>query len=251
MVIPEEEDVLLFGQRLDAGEQKQEDAAWEPFFNHFKDYCEPYIGPFQSFPWTESIVLSTEQNKANDIAAVAGVSVDSEDTLCSNTMRCWSASTINNATNRSSVRSNSQSSSTSASSSQSVSFKQIPSKPALTAQPCRRRGNSQSGSLNGNISSEKTCPICYKTFTRKISVNIHMVVHTNLKPYACDYPGCKKKFNVKGNLQRHSKCHKLQKPNRKLKKALNVLNMPDHYTVDTNKSTATTANRLYKNNQLQ
>lgn len=55
-----------------------------------------------------------------------------------------------------------------------------------------------------------TCPICLKAFTRKTSLNTHMLIHAYIRPYQCNYESCKKTFNVKSNLNRHLKLHKKQ-----------------------------------------
>ncbi|ADJ41763.1 ADL052C-Ap [Eremothecium gossypii ATCC 10895] len=120
-----------------------EEPAWESFLDILEDSYTPYVGPFQSFPWTQSLPHGEDRGLTPPLTLSLGAPL-----VCAS---------------------------------------------LADARPL----------------SEKTCPICNKTFTRKVSVAIHMVVHTNLKPYACDFPGCKKKFNVKGNLQRHTKSHHL------------------------------------------
>ncbi|AAS51869.1 ADL051Wp [Eremothecium gossypii ATCC 10895] len=56
--------------------------------------------------------------------------------------------------------------------------------------------------------SGKTCAICRKSFTRKTSLQTHMLIHTKAKPYRCPYRTCNKTFNVKSNLYRHERIHK-------------------------------------------
>ncbi|AGO11722.1 AaceriADL052CAp [[Ashbya] aceris (nom. inval.)] len=123
--------------------QSCEEPAWESFLDILEDNYTPYVGPFQSFPWTQSLPSGDDKHLSSPLKLGLATPL-----VCAT---------------------------------------------LADARPL----------------SEKTCPICNKTFTRKVSVAIHMVVHTNLKPYACDFPGCKKKFNVKGNLQRHTKSHHL------------------------------------------
>ena len=44
---------------------------------------------------------------------------------------------------------------------------------------------------------------CLKTFSSLSKFYSHLRIHTNEKPYVCQYPGCKMRFNQKGNLQQH------------------------------------------------
>ncbi|AMD22619.1 HHL151Wp [Eremothecium sinecaudum] len=139
-------------------------------------FCyQPYSGPFPSFPWTENLVLDT--------GSAGSASQSDEDT------EFYSNFVIPPFTQYTQQQPNQQP-------------QQQKQQQQLEREPVSRRPRQRSP-LN-----DRTCPICHKVFTRKVSVKVHMVVHVNTKPYACDYPGCKKKFNVKGNLQRHSKCHR-------------------------------------------
>ena len=51
------------------------------------------------------------------------------------------------------------------------------------------------------------CHICGKILTRASSLHSHMFVHTGDRPYMCSWPNCKKRFNVKSNMNRHYKLH--------------------------------------------
>ncbi|EDO19506.1 hypothetical protein Kpol_1018p35 [Vanderwaltozyma polyspora DSM 70294] len=51
------------------------------------------------------------------------------------------------------------------------------------------------------------CPVCGKSVSRASSLHSHMFIHTNARPYKCQWEGCNKTFNVKSNLNRHTKLH--------------------------------------------
>ncbi|PIA16978.1 hypothetical protein COEREDRAFT_25498, partial [Coemansia reversa NRRL 1564] len=51
------------------------------------------------------------------------------------------------------------------------------------------------------------CEYCRKRFSRPSSLASHIYTHTGERPFACDFPGCSKRFSVQSNLRRHRKVH--------------------------------------------
>ncbi|KAJ7578994.1 hypothetical protein C8J56DRAFT_718655, partial [Mycena floridula] len=51
------------------------------------------------------------------------------------------------------------------------------------------------------------CPQCSKGFKHPSDLRIHLMVHTDEKPFRCPYPRCGLGFNVKSNMARHAKAH--------------------------------------------
>ncbi|XP_059608943.1 zinc finger protein 664-like [Phlebotomus argentipes] len=63
-------------------------------------------------------------------------------------------------------------------------------------------------------SEERTaiCDVCGKGFKSRDSLNIHMRKHTGVKPFKCDYVGCKREFHEANSFAVHRRCHTGEKP---------------------------------------
>ena len=53
--------------------------------------------------------------------------------------------------------------------------------------------------------SDRTCPVCGKTFYRRSNMLKHLYVHTGEKPYVCDF--CGQSFNTNWSKRRHVTSH--------------------------------------------
>ncbi|KAJ1723792.1 hypothetical protein LPJ53_001909 [Coemansia erecta] len=60
---------------------------------------------------------------------------------------------------------------------------------------------------NEKLQRKYECAVCKKRFVRPSSLISHGYTHTGERPFACDFPGCSKKFSVMSNLRRHSVVH--------------------------------------------
>ncbi|XP_052772132.1 gastrula zinc finger protein XlCGF57.1-like isoform X3 [Mya arenaria] len=73
---------------------------------------------------------------------------------------------------------------------------------------------SNAGNLKGHISvvhcGERplTCEKCGKTFKTKKVLSVHLKVHEEIYPFACEVQGCGKAFKMEGYLQEHLKRHR-------------------------------------------
>jgi insecticidal toxin complex protein TccC len=57
-----------------------------------------------------------------------------------------------------------------------------------------------------------TCLECGKAFSQNVSLNRHLKVHTDQRPYVCDISGCDKAFNQASHLTRHRRKHTGEEP---------------------------------------
>lgn len=57
---------------------------------------------------------------------------------------------------------------------------------------------------NAHLPSKKLeCPICHKVFKAVNNLKQHLHLHSDERPYVCDYEGCDKSFKQKPGLQQH------------------------------------------------
>jgi len=59
---------------------------------------------------------------------------------------------------------------------------------------------------------ENVCAICKKVFSRKADCNRHVRLHSGIKPYPCEVPGCGKRFAQFTALKTHRNVHTGLKP---------------------------------------
>ena len=54
---------------------------------------------------------------------------------------------------------------------------------------------------------QHACVLCFKTFTLAQYLKEHTYIHTQQKPFKCDFDGCTRAFRQAGKLSMHKKVH--------------------------------------------
>ena len=54
---------------------------------------------------------------------------------------------------------------------------------------------------------QHVCVLCFKTFTLAQYLKEHTYIHTQQKPFKCDFDGCTRAFRQAGKLSMHKKVH--------------------------------------------
>ncbi|XP_043936739.1 uncharacterized protein LOC122809357 isoform X2 [Protopterus annectens] len=91
----------------------------------------------------------------------------------------------------------------------------------------------------------KTCPVCHKNFSTTAALRMHYLIHTDLRPFKCNY--CGKAYCQKGNLIRH-KCSNPRGRRYRQRKStvvVNKMSAEDSELVDSGKDTATVEDASY------
>ncbi|KAJ7858764.1 hypothetical protein B0H13DRAFT_2571157 [Mycena leptocephala] len=81
----------------------------------------------------------------------------------------------------------------------------LPSVGSLCTPPCVPSSNEEAEHNRHTVhrSSSYECAVCRESFTRPSDLRTHQNTHTGKEPFACDFPGCLKKFGIRSNLLRH------------------------------------------------
>ena len=69
-----------------------------------------------------------------------------------------------------------------------------------------------SGSPRSKQRESYICHICFKTFQIREKLNLHVKLHTTVRPFDCEI--CKKRFKTKANLKQHMVTHSNDRPHK-------------------------------------
>ncbi|KAJ7578993.1 hypothetical protein C8J56DRAFT_334413 [Mycena floridula] len=62
--------------------------------------------------------------------------------------------------------------------------------------------------IKKKTSRSNICSVCSKHFAYPSDLRVHMAIHTDENPFICQFPSCRRSFNVKSNLRRHERLHR-------------------------------------------
>ena len=74
------------------------------------------------------------------------------------------------------------------------------------------KAKSQHERLVHSKNGRHVCKICDRTFANGQYLRDHVKVHSNIKPFVCQYEGCGKSFRLGKDLKRHERVHTGEKP---------------------------------------
>ena len=61
--------------------------------------------------------------------------------------------------------------------------------------------------MNSRVISSQVCDICGKALSSKQALAKHRMLHTDERPYKCDFPGCDAAFTQGVQLKNHKSSH--------------------------------------------
>ncbi|KAJ7913912.1 hypothetical protein B0H13DRAFT_2325908 [Mycena leptocephala] len=95
-----------------------------------------------------------------------------------------------------------------------------PSVGSSSTPPCVPSSDEQAEHSKGTVHPSRThqksyeCVVCHESFTRPSDLRNHEKTHAVKKPFACEFPGCLKKFGSRWKLQRHQASHGIRRTGR-------------------------------------